>query len=96
VYRYDPLTALVITIHLATPDHGTHLELVFEVVQLIVDSPFQNLLTVAMQKVVAAEARPESRGGHAREDFPIRLDEYDYAKPLEGQVRKRIGGGWMA
>ena len=36
--------------------------------------------------------RTESRGAHAREDFPLRDDEFDYAKPLEGQVRVEMGG----
>merc|ERR1711875_161958 len=54
----------------------------------------QNLLSVAMQKVVSAANRTESRGAHSREDFPLRSDEFDYAKPLEGQTAKPIDEHW--
>merc|ERR1712146_140533 len=47
----------------------------------------QNLMINATQTVVSAEAREESRGAHSREDFPDRVDEYDYAQPIEGQER---------
>lgn len=46
----------------------------------------QNLLLNAVQIVEGALAREESRGAHAREDFKTRRDEYDYSKPLDGQV----------
>ena len=36
--------------------------------------------------LLCVQNRTESRGAHAREDFPLRDDEFDYSKPLEGQV----------
>jgi succinate dehydrogenase (ubiquinone) flavoprotein subunit len=55
---------------------------------------FQNLLLNSTMTVVSAENRKESRGAHSREDFPERLDEFDYSKPLEGQKEKTFDEHW--
>lgn len=54
----------------------------------------QNLMLNAMMTVVGAEARKESRGAHAREDFKTRIDEYDYSKPLDSQEKKPLTQHW--
>merc|ERR1711970_664891 len=54
----------------------------------------QNLMVNAVQTMASCENRKESRGGHAREDYPTRIDEFDYAKPLEGQEPVPIENHW--
>jgi succinate dehydrogenase (ubiquinone) flavoprotein subunit len=61
---------------------------------LVESLELQNCMTNAMQTVVSAENRKESRGAHSREDFPLRSDEYDYSNPLEGQTAEPIEEHW--
>ncbi|XP_014662856.1 PREDICTED: succinate dehydrogenase [ubiquinone] flavoprotein subunit, mitochondrial-like [Priapulus caudatus] len=54
----------------------------------------QNLLLNSLETVYSAEARKESRGAHAREDFRERIDELDYKKPLAGQENVPFEKHW--
>lgn len=55
---------------------------------------FENLMLYAVQIAFGAEARTESRGAHARNDFKQRIDEYDYSKPIENQEKLPLDKHW--
>merc|ERR1711978_799122 len=61
---------------------------------LVESLELQNCMINAQQVIESAERREESRGAHAREDFKDRMDEYDYSKPLDGQVAKPMEDHW--
>ena len=49
---------------------------------------FENLVTQAMVTVVCAENRTESRGAHARDDYPDRDDE-EWMKHSQAMINEK-------
>ncbi|KAK0172635.1 hypothetical protein PV328_005931 [Microctonus aethiopoides] len=62
--------------------------------ELVESLELQNMMLYNMHTVFAAENRRESRGAHARDDFPDRIDEFDYKLPLKDQKRKSLSEHW--
>lgn len=56
--------------------------------ELIEAFELENLMLCGLQCMFSAKERKESRGAHARDDYKIRCDEFDYTKPIEGQEKR--------
>lgn len=54
----------------------------------------ENMMLNAVAIVNGALERRESRGSHSREDFKMRIDEYDYSKPIKNQQIRPFTEHW--
>uniref|UniRef100_H2PUJ3 succinate dehydrogenase n=1 Tax=Pongo abelii TaxID=9601 RepID=H2PUJ3_PONAB len=54
----------------------------------------QNLMLCVLETINGAEARKESWGAYAREEYKVWIDEYDHSKPIQGQQKKPFEEHW--